>query len=78
LFLVAVVEEEIVPLVVLVVQVVVEDKDHPIQLVLPQIPIKVFVEVITLVMVVVLAAVVPVVKVVMLHQKCLGVLDYSS
>ena len=76
--MVAVVVEETLPLVVLVVQVVVEDKDHPIQVVLLQTPIKVLLEVITLVMVVVLAVEEQVVLVVLLHQKNQVVLDCSS
>ena len=76
--MVAVVVEETLPLVVLVVQVVVEDKDHRIQVVLLQMPIKVLLEVITLVMVVVLAVEEQVVLVVLLHQKNQVVLDCSS
>ena len=66
------------PLVALVVRVVVEDKDHLIQLVLHLTPIKVLPEVITLVMVVVLAVEEQVVLVVLLHQNNQVVLDCSS
>ena len=63
-----------------VVQVVVEDKEDSGRVVLLQIPIKVLLEVMPtrLVMLAVLAVVEQVVLVVVLHQKGLGALDYSS
>ena len=78
--LVAVVVEETPLLEMQVVQVVVEDKEDSSRVVLLQIPIKVLPEVMPtrLVMLAVLAVVEQVVLVVVLHQKGLGALDYSS